>query len=225
MIRKFRALGLALLAVTAFAALSAQAAQAVPQFTAAKYPATIDATGTGIGEKFVTEAGNVECETSHFTGSLAAASSTLTVTPTYTTCKAFGFVNATVNTEECHYTFHATEQVSSHEHRAHVTVSCPAGQSIKITASTCAAEVKGGQSLTTVDLTSTTTPTPDDVDVRPTVTGIAYTVTNDGFLCPFSGTGAKTGGKYETGPNATDEITVRCTSPANTYVDCSVSGA
>jgi hypothetical protein len=224
MIRKFRALGLAFLAVTAFAALSAQAAQAVPQFTAAKYPATIDATATGIEEKFVTEAGAVECETSHFHGELTAASSTLTVRPTYTSCKAFGFLGITINTEGCHYVFHATEKVATDNYRAHVIISCPAGQSIKITFSTCSAEVKDGQSLTTVDLSTNTAAAPDDVTVRPTVTGIAYTVTNDGFLCPFSGTGAKTGGKYETGPDATDVITARCTSPASTYIDCSVSG-
>ena len=32
--------------------------------------------------------------------------------------------------------------------------------------------------------------------VKPAVEKIAYTVTQDGFLCPFGGTGNKTDGKY-----------------------------
>jgi len=35
-----------------------------------------------------------------------------------------------------------------------------------------------------------------DVKVKGNVTGVKYTVTEDGFACPFGGTGAKTGATY-----------------------------
>jgi hypothetical protein len=208
MIRKFRVLGLTFIAALAMTAVTAGAAQAIV-IEAASYPTTIDATGEAIGEAFNTEAGEVKCAVSHYDGTLTGASSTLTVKPTYTTCTAFGFAEATVNTEECHYLFHATEHVAP-TFRAHVDVVCPAGQSIKIIAGKCKAEVKAQTGLTTVDITNMAgiAPTVSDLTIKATLGKgkeaggngkegpIAYTVTEDGFLCPFNGTGAKTGGEY-----------------------------
>jgi hypothetical protein len=188
MTRQLRVLGLALLAVLATSAVIASAAQAVPQFTASSYPATATGSNTKGSESFTTEAGTVQCD-SHFQGSLSAASSTFTVTPTYTNCEAFGFLDATVNMEGCSYIFHATEKVTTDHYRSHVTVECPSGKSIKITAGTCKAEVKAQGNLTTL----TTTNSGGSVTAMPSVTNIAMTVTQDGFGCPFSGTGAKTG--------------------------------
>jgi len=206
--RKFKALGLAFVAVLAMSAVVASAAQAKEsiQLTAASYPATIHATGEGVGENFNTEAGKITCKVSHYHATLNEASSSVTVKPTYTECSAFGgLFSATVNTEECHYVFTGTEKVAAGQYRAHVNVTCPEGQSIKITAGTCKAEVKAQTGLTTVDLTNNA----GNVGIQPTLLGpegeqdgkhgpIAYTVTQDGFGCPFNGTGAKTGGEYST---------------------------
>lgn len=188
MIRNLKSLGLAFVAVLAMSAVVASAAQAVPSFTASSYPAAGTGANTKGSETFTTEAGAVQCD-SHFAGTLSGASSTLTVTPTYTNCEAFGFLSATVNTEGCTYVFHATEQVSAGVYNSHVDVVCPAGKSIKISAGTCRAEVKGQNGLTTVK----TTNSGGSVTVEPNVNNIALTVTQDGFACPFSGTGAKTG--------------------------------
>jgi hypothetical protein len=35
-----------------------------------------------------------------------------------------------------------------------------------------------------------------DLSLKASITGIKYTVTEDGFGCPFNGTGAKTGATY-----------------------------
>lgn len=212
MIRRSKALILAFLAMSAIGAVSAHSAVAVPEFNAESYPVTIHGTGANIGEKFTTEAGAVECEVSHYHGEISAHyhstfPSTATVHPTYTGCKAFGFLSATVTTTGCDYVFHVTEKVIADYYRAHVTIECEVGKSIKITASTCAAEVKP-QSLTTVDITNDTAATPKkDITVKPTVTGIKYTVTSDGFLCPFGGTGEKAGGEYSTAENGRITIT------------------
>ncbi|HET9396290.1 MAG TPA: hypothetical protein VFO36_09555 [Nitrospiraceae bacterium] len=198
MIRNLKVLGLAIAAVLALSAVMASAAMAA-EFTASSYPATITGSNTKGSEVFKTEGGNVECNSHFVSHSQSAASSTLTVTPTYTSCDAFGFLSATVNTEECSYVFHATDTITEtepvHRHywRHHVDVVCPTGQSIKVTASTCKAEIKSQTGLTTV---KTENIAGGSVTVTPDVSGIAYTVTQDGFLCPFGGTGNKTDGKY-----------------------------
>jgi len=214
MIRKFKALGVALVAVMAMSAFVASAAQAI-HIDTGTYPATVHGTGENIGEEFNTEAGQVKCKVSHYTGNVSEISSTLTVHPTYTECSAFGFLSATVSTEECNYVFHATEhEAATGTYRAHVDVTCPVGQSIKIVASTCKAEVKAQTGLTTVDITNMTgapgSGITDDLTVKATLGKgkegggngkegpVAYTVTQDGIGCPFSGTGAKTGGEYAT---------------------------
>ena len=188
MIRNLKSLGLALVAVLAMSAVVASAAQAVPSFTASAYPATGTGSNKAGSETFTTEAGTVQCD-SHFEGTLTEASSTLTITPKYSECTAFGFLNATVETEGCTYVFHATEQVSAGVYNSHVDVVCPEGKSIKIVAATCKAEVKSQNGLTTAKSTNSGS----SVTVQPNVTNIAMTVTQDGFGCPFSGTGAKTG--------------------------------
>lgn len=194
MIRNFKTLGLAVLAVMAFGALAASSASAV-EFTADKYPVTLHGENPIEKEKFITEAGNVECDSS-FHAVATEASSTLTVNPTYTNCKAFTFLNATVSMEGCDYVFTATEGSGDHW-KAHVDVVCPAGKSIKIVAATCTATVPAQTGLTTVDITLMTNAGKiTDVTVTATTKGIKYNVTNDGFGCPFSGTGEKTGAEY-----------------------------
>jgi len=195
--RTIKALGLAFIAVVAMSALSASAAQATPEFTCSTYPCTATGSSLSGAEKFTTEAGTVECD-SHFLvekynatkEDITGPTSTVTVTPTYTNCKAFGFLSATVNVEGCDYVFHATEFVSAGDYKHHVDVVCPAGQSIKIVASTCKAEVGGQTGLTTAKTTNNAGGT---VTVQPEVANISMTVTQDGFGCPFGGTGKKTG--------------------------------
>jgi hypothetical protein len=187
MIPRIKLLGL-LCALLALQAIAASAAHAVPSYTASAYPAT----GTGqasLGDKtFTTEAGTIQCD-NHGQSPLAAASSTITITPIYTNCKAFGFLNPTINMESCNYVSHATEKVSAGVYKHHVDISCAVGKSIKITAGTCKLELKPQNGLTTIQTTNLAGGT---VTVQPNITGIAINVTQDGFGCPFSGTGAKT---------------------------------
>jgi hypothetical protein len=154
------------------------------QYTASAYPAT--ATGSSVKGSGVltTEGGKVECAIHIVTHSVGEATSTVAATSTYTNCEAFGFVSATVNMEGCSYLAHATSSTSTT-----VDVVCPAGQSIKITASTCKVEIKGQTGLKSVG----TANSGGSIVLKPNIGGIAYTVTQDGFLCPFGGTGNKTG--------------------------------
>jgi hypothetical protein len=163
-----------------------------PPFTASEYPAVVTGSNTKGSEALTTEGGKVECD-SHFEGTLPGITTTLALKPTYTNCSAFGFLAATVSPEGCTYELHSAEEVSSSTHKSLLDVVCPAGQSIKITAGTCKLEVKAQASLKTV---ATTNLGGGTITAQPNVTGIAYTVTQDGFGCPFAGTGNKTNATY-----------------------------
>jgi hypothetical protein len=205
MMNKLKVFGLALVAICSMIAMIATAAQAIPTFTSASYPATI--TGEGgekFGEKLIFNESDhfpvVECNKSSYHGTLSSASTTLTLTPAYTECRGWGFLNATVHTEGCTYVFHATEG-SAGVYKSHVDVECPAGKSIKIVGGTCEVEIKTQTGLTTAKSTNSA----GTVLVRPEVTGIAYTVVKDGFGCPYTGTGNKAGARW----TATSDIVMK----------------
>jgi hypothetical protein len=187
MIRNLKSLGLALVAVLAMSAFVASAASAAPEFTASAYPATSTGSNTKGSEAFTLDGTSVLCDSHFVSNKLEAANSTLTVSPTYTNCEAFGFISADVTVEGCTYVFHATELVSAGVYNHHVDVVCPTGKSIKIEAGTCVAEVKAQTNRTTVKTTNLKDGT---VTVEPNVS-VSTTVTNDGFGCPLAGTGTR----------------------------------
>ena len=191
MIRNFKALGLALVAVFAMSAVVASAASA-SEFTSAKYPVTISGSQSTT-HKFTAGSTSVTCETATFAGEASAASSTVTIHPTYSGCTAFGFVGATVTTTGCDYLFHSGAEVSSEKFDGTVDVVCGEGKSITIVASTCALEIKGQTGLSTVSFQNAAE---GKVTVGANVSSIAYTTTKDGFLCPLAGTGNFTNGGY-----------------------------
>ncbi len=182
MIRNFKVMGLVVVAVLAMSAVVASAASA-SNFTASKYPTAATAASEKGNDDFKTEAGSVECKASFAVDALEGPSETATVTPTYSECQAFGFLSATVNMNGCDYVFHTNGEVD---------VECPAGKVITIVASTCEATVGTQTGLKSVALSNSGA----GISAQANVTGIAYTVTKDGFLCPFNGTGAKTGASY-----------------------------
>jgi hypothetical protein len=184
MLRKRKFLGVLIVAALAISALGVSAASAsAAEFHAAESPVkiTADQTKTNV---FTVDGTKVECTTAHFvSGLIAAPSPTAEVHPEYSGCTAFGFVGATVNTESCNYVLHASGSVD---------IVCPTGQSIKITASTCAVEVGSQSGLTSIAYTNSG----NNVIVTPNVSGITATKTKDGFLCPLNGTGTVTNGTY-----------------------------
>ncbi len=183
----------ALFAVAILVAAFSAAAQA-STFTAEKYPATIEGKSVGTHVFSIENNLKVECQSSHFNGTLSAASSTATITPTYTSCVAFGFLSSTVNFNGCDYLFHAGEEVAPDKHQGTVDIVCPAGASIVIAASTCEVSVPAQTGLGSNNIENNTNPL--DLTATGSLTGIKYTKTKDGFLCPFAGTGTKTDGGY-----------------------------
>jgi hypothetical protein len=199
MIRKFKTLGIAMVAVLALSAVVASAASAA-NFTASTYPTSATASSAKGNDIFSTEGGKVECKSHFHIGPLAAASPSVTVDPTYTECQAFGFVTANVNMNNCDYTFFQNGVVD---------VTCEAGEGpITITAGTCEVQIHGSENegLTSVELNNVH----PNITAKAKVTGIDYTVTKDGFGCPFGGTGKRTGATY----TQTNAVTVAATNGA-----------
>jgi Trypsin len=187
---------------------------------AGKFPVTIHGSAGGV-EKFTTEAGTIECKAATYHAVAEESSSTLTVTPEYKECSAFG-LSATVSTEGCTYVFHVLKKVSADNYRANVDISCPEGKSIKFVAGTCKLETKSQNGLERDDLIDDTSASPKkDITVRPTIAGITYTVTQDGIGCPFNGTGTKTDGEYTSTENIT--ATGQSTTEASEKIDIEVA--
>jgi len=180
-----------------------------PSFRAGFYPATPH--GSGGQEKFALEAGSVECTTTSYDGELKETSTTLALTPAYSSCKAFGFGEAVVATTGCSYVLHVSEQTAEDEYKSTFDIACAAGKAIKIAAATCEAEIPAQTGLKAVALANDTEATPKrDITFKPEISTLAYTVVADGFGCPFAGKGAKTGSFTSSSP-----ITLTGQSPSN----------
>ncbi len=165
---------------------------ATPMFQSSSYPATITGTSASGNEIITTEAGKVECA-GHFEGTLSEESSSLMLHATYTSCKAFGFLSATLTTTGCHKHLHHTRKLADGSWLSHYdyvcTPSAPSPPSYKLAASTCEFEIKPQTGIESANFTNSGS----SIVMLLNGSGIAYTVTKDGFGCPFSGTGNKTG--------------------------------
>ncbi|HST68763.1 MAG TPA: hypothetical protein VLI94_03790, partial [Solirubrobacterales bacterium] len=119
---------------------------------------------------------------------------------------------ATVTTSGCAYVLHLGEQTAEDKFTSTFDIACEAGKAIKVTAGNCEIEITAQTGLKSVALNSDTEALPKpDITFDPEVSGLAYTVLKDGFLCPFGGTGAKTDGKFQ----AFEPITLTGQSPSN----------
>jgi len=91
------------MALTAFAGTTAASATSLFTMGGAGQPFT---TTTLSGPTFEIEGSKVECEEETLTGETeGVATESLTLSPSYKKCKAFGFANATVTAGTCKFTF------------------------------------------------------------------------------------------------------------------------
>jgi hypothetical protein len=186
--RKLKVLGLALVAILAMSAMVASAASAA-SFTSSQAKTTI------VGEQvvantFTVNGQTVTCKTTTFHGeTLATQVESVTVTPTYTNCTAFGFAEAKVTgfghygeASKCDYKLYASGKAD---------LVCPAGTEIVVEAGTCKTHIKNQTGLGTVTYTTGTNLGVHDLTLDLNLTGI-HAVTTGGFLCPLGGTGHTT---------------------------------
>jgi hypothetical protein len=188
---KLKKLGVSLVAVLALS-LVITSISAAAQFTSSSYPTTTKAEGTESYGYATVEGSSIECSSGSASATLSAASSTLTIVEGKASkCSAFGFAEGTVNSEGCAVLVHVTGG-SGDTYTGTSDLLCPAGQSVKTVAGSCKTEVKPQTGSVTLELLNNTGG--GYVEVKLKTSNVAYTVTQDGFLCPLNGTGNKTGG-------------------------------
>lgn len=114
-----------LLVALAFSAVTAPIATAADSLTAESYPATLTGTPDEFTGVITSTAGSLGCTGVLYHGVVEKASSTLSVTPSFSGCSFFGFPG-TVDMNGCSYLFHLAEGST----KATVDIVCPAGKEI-----------------------------------------------------------------------------------------------
>jgi hypothetical protein len=172
-------------AVLALAAVFAHGAHAA-KWVASAYPTNFTGSSTRGSEYFTTEAGKVECDNS-YSGTMSKADPWVEATYTYTNCEAFSGLSAKIPGVGCRFRLKLVLSTT-----AEVDINCPPGVVQKMEAGTCKWEfgVKNTYELISVGTNE------GKVILQPSVEGIDYVVTQDGFGCPFKGTGEKTDGGW-----------------------------
>lgn len=166
-------------------------------FAAVSYPVTISGTQLGSGPVFGTEAGSVTCESSTLTSpTLSERATSLTLTPTFSNCKAFGSMTATVSATGCTFVLKEATETEFEKFEGSMDLNCESEQSIVISTLSCEAQISGQTGLKTMKYVNQHSEVPSNFAATFSLSGVKYTVTKDGFGCPFTGTGAKTSGTF-----------------------------
>jgi hypothetical protein len=190
--RNLKALGTALMAVVALGAVFASASQAA-SLTAPPYPASLTAEQeSGQVNKFVAGGLTVECKKATFTGTITAATSTPSATPTYEECETSLGTKAPIDTNGCSYQFHVTAG-SGDTFTGTVDVVCPPEKDITVTAGLCTIHIKPQTGLNGITYTNITSAeaNKDDVTIDVVSNNIHAVITNV-FGCPTEGPFPKT---------------------------------
>jgi hypothetical protein len=188
-------LGIAAMAMLVLAVTASAASAAKFHVEGTTGPFTVKADQIAEENHIFTIEGGLEtkCKTAHFEGTQAGTeAATLTVHPEYSGCTAFG-LSATINTASCKYEFLEPTGTGPFTGSLNI-VNC--STPITITAGTCKVTVTNQGPIGSVTYTNEAT-TPKTVKVAASVTGITYTKTEDGFLCPLNGTGTNSDGTYK----------------------------
>jgi hypothetical protein len=123
MTRNLKVLGLCVVAVLAMSVMVASAAQAKPLIRAERYTATVS--GTQTGENVLSNGvRSVSCKEASLSGLLTEASSTITISPSYSICTGNANTTATVDTTGCDYTLHTEGVTGASTGNGKVTITC-----------------------------------------------------------------------------------------------------
>jgi hypothetical protein len=211
MIRKFKALGLALVAVFAMGSVAATMAQATAgTLTTSPAAKTVIVTGEQVGDHELVltdhevEPGkfaSAKCKKAVFTGTsgVVTGATSVTLHPEYTECSVFGFF-IMINTTGCDYLLkNGTPTADGLGWHVTTDLVCTGGAVVKLVAATCEILIGPQSGLLTSQMTNSGAASPEtamDLLLHGKVTGIKYTVVKDNIGCPLKGTGSFSKGDY-----------------------------
>lgn len=175
---------------------SQQPAPHPPRFEAESYPAALSGSQDPAAKLTTTVEGGlkVSCENAGFSGTLAASSASLTATPAFSGCTAFGLAEATVNANGCSFAYALDPAGSGASYPATMQIACPEGKAIVIVAGTCEVSVPAQSGLAVAAANAESLQPAGGVAIAAAATKLKYTKLKDGFGCPLAGTGAKEDG-------------------------------
>jgi hypothetical protein len=174
--------------------------EAPKEFHSSVEHTTLDGSQVG-SDSLLFNAGKISCSTITYGGTLSTkASSTVELTPTYSTCNAFGFSGVTIDVNGCKFVLHSSTELTD--------ISCGAEKSIEVTASNCTLKISSQTGLTSSTyITQGRMPT-RDIKAKLALTGLKYTQEGKGATPCTSSTftdGSYTAEATLTGTNTSGE--------------------
>jgi hypothetical protein len=187
-------IGIVAIAAIAMTVLGGAGTASASQFRAEEYPVSISGEAAStLNQVIETHAGKAQCKMAP-TGNLSAASSSLTISPNYSGCRAFGFFNATVVMNSCSYVLKSTTE--SAPYLGTLSISCTKeADKIEIKTITCTVSLPAQTPAGNVVLENGGSPphgAARTVSLAINLTGVKYTV---GSSCP-NGSGSFEDGTY-----------------------------
>jgi hypothetical protein len=189
-------LGTALAAVLALSAFAASAASAV-EFKATNGPVNLRA-GQDTTHTLTLDGSAVTCGTTTFEANgVIAPSKTVTVTPAYSGCTAFGFITQKIEMNGCRYEFLQPNGSLV----GNLALRCPKEARVRLFTTFLGSQCEvffgeaGNTNLEKVTYKNEMT-SPTTVKVTAAVTGITAEKTKDTGICPLKGTGTVNTAEY-----------------------------
>ncbi len=198
MSRNLKVLGLSLVAVLAMSAMVAAGASAEApfKFKSEGSPTTLTGKQHAANDVFTTHTGTVSCDNATYAGTQTGTeTSEVSVTPSYSGCKAFGLLSVPIDVNGCSYRFNANTKVGVN-YEGSVDVVCPAGKQIEVTAPGCTVTVKPQTGLSKVTYTNVGAGATREVTVDVNINNLQYEEHRPLFGICSTNTVPTTGGTY-----------------------------
>lgn len=179
-----KTLGWAAIAAAFLTMLIAGSASAA-QFRAPSYPTSLSGEAVSSpSAELKTASGTIKCTSGNISGTLSGPSSAITVTPTYSGCKAFG-TSATATTNSCRYVLHSSNE--THPYTGSLDIACTKeGDAIEFrsTGLNCTVKIPAQSSLSTVTFENAA-----GVKVNSVLSNLKYSEVGSGCIAPGEHTG------------------------------------
>jgi hypothetical protein len=167
-----------------------------PTFEAEEYAATLAGEQEASAKQTFTIYGSsASCNKATASGTLSSASQTLTLSPSYSECTAFGFTGATVAPNGCTYATQLGEAIAAGKYSGTFAISCSEGKAIEIHGGLCTAKVGAQSGLAKIEIEDVVKSGKDAISLIANVSSLKYTVTEASYLCPLE-LGTYSNGKF-----------------------------
>jgi hypothetical protein len=141
---------------------------------------------------FILDGSEAYCEKGTFTtgGEVGSPTKSLFVQPTFSECTAFGFSSATITTTGCEYHFLFPSKIATNVYTGEWFLNCSGSNKLIIKGGTCEVQMTNQGFGESLELTNKGGWIKTELKIFKKA---PMKVTQDGFLCPLTGTGERNG--------------------------------